>query len=69
MKAINTINEVRAESSKISKNGNGRTAVIVETPFSANKSIYGVQFWTVEMIDKQTAINTDKSISTFIQIL
>jgi hypothetical protein len=69
MKAQNTIQEVRNSSAKISKEGNGRIAVIVETPFSSRKSVYGVQFWTKEMIELGTTENTDNTISKFIEIL
>ena len=69
MKAQNTIQEVRNSSTKISKESNGRTSVIVETPYSARKSVYGVQFWTREMIAAGVAKNTDNTVSRFVEIL
>ena len=69
MKGQNTIQEVRNSSTKISKESNGRISVIVETPYSARKSVYGVQFWTKEMIEAGTAKNNDNTVSKFIEIL
>ena len=69
MKATNTIKEVRKSSLKITKESNGRIAVIVLTPYSARKADYGIQFWTPEMIENGTSKNSDNTVSTFIEKL
>lgn len=69
MKATNTINEVRESGLKLTKESNGRIAVIVLTPYSARKANYGIQFWTSEMIKLRYSKNTDNSISTYIEKL
>lgn len=70
MKYCNTIEEVREGDIKAKAlNGNGRTAVIVETEFSPGVSNYGTQFWTDEMIKAGISKNTDKTISTFVEKL
>jgi len=69
MKANNTISETRQSGAKLTKESNGRTAVIVLTPYSARKANYGIQFWTPEMIAAGTAKNSDNTISTFIENL
>lgn len=69
MKSNNTINEVRESGLKITKEINGRIAVIVLTPYSARKSNYGIQFWTPQMIEIGTSKNTDNTTSTLIEKL
>lgn len=70
MKTINSIEEIRNESSKISRTiTNNRFAVIVLTPFSKTKQQYGVQFWTNEMIECGVSENSDKSKSTYCEKL
>jgi hypothetical protein len=69
MKFQNTIAQVREESTMISREGNGRLAVIVSTCYSKGKSSYGVQFWTPEMIAGGTSCNTDRSVSIFVDTL
>ena len=69
MKATNTIQQIIEESSNIERIVNDRIAVIVLTNFSARKAIYGVQFWTSEMISNGQSINTDNTISRYIQTL
>ena len=70
MKYSNTIEEVREGDIKAKAlNGNGRTAVIVETEFSAGMSNYGTQFWTEEMIKAGASENTDRTKSKFVEKL
>jgi hypothetical protein len=69
MKTDNTIKEVRESGKKLFKNGNNRIPVIVLTEYSKNKGTYGIQFWTNNMINIGTSVNTDKTISSFIEIL
>ena len=69
MKVQNTIQQVRNSSTKISKESNCRISVIVETPYSTIKSVYGVKFWTKEMIETGMSKNTDNTVSKFIEIL
>ena len=69
MKANNTVNEVRDSGLKLTKESNGRIAVIVLTPYSTRKANYGIQFWTPEMIEVGTSKNTDNTTSTFIEKL
>ena len=68
MKTTNTIAEVRVSKNKLSAT-NGLFPVIVLTPYSAKKQQYGVQFWTPAMISIGTSVNTDGSVSKFIEIL
>jgi hypothetical protein len=69
MEHNNTVEETRNDHAKICKEISGRIAVIVSTPYSARKAHYGVQFWTPEMIEARTSVNTDKTVSTFIENL
>ena len=70
MKYNNTIEEVREVDIKAKAlNGNGRTAVIVETEFTPGGSNYGTQFWTDEMIKAGVSENTDKTISKLVEKL
>jgi hypothetical protein len=69
MKAINTIQEVRENNQKAAGFSNGRHAVIVTLPISARRFQYGVQFWTLEQIEKGQSINSDNSISKFVEVL
>ena len=70
MKYSNTIEEVREGDIKAKAlNGNGRTAVIVETEFTPGISKYGTQFWTNEMIKAGISENTDRTTSIFAEIL
>ena len=69
MKTNNTVNEVRNSGLKLTKESNGRIAVIVLTPYSARKANYGIQFWTPEMIEVGTSKNTDNTTSIFIEKL
>lgn len=41
----------------------GRTPVVVKTNVPGGDSVFGVQFWTDEMIKTGTSINTDKTVS------
>jgi hypothetical protein len=65
----NTIAETINDHAKVSKEMNGRIAVIVSTPYTARKASYGVQFWTPEMIEAGKAENTDRTVSIYIQNL
>jgi len=65
----NTVEETRNDHAKVCKESNGRIAVIVSTPYIARKANYGVQFWTPEMIEAGKSVNTDRTISTFIENL
>ncbi len=69
MKTTNTIAEVRQSHSKLSKETNGRLAVIVLTDYSPRKQQYGVQYWTPEMIALGNSKNTDRTNSKFISNL
>lgn len=69
MTTTNTAAQVREESSKISREVNGRAAVIVCTGISARKAYYGVQFWTPEMIAAGSSVNTDRTVSVFVENL
>lgn len=64
-----TVQQIKKESIKLSKEVNGRFAVIVKTPYSQRKSTLGVQYWTKEMIATGTSKNTDKTTSTLIELL
>ena len=65
---LNTIAEIRATHANLTKVGD-RFPVIVLTVYSAKQQIYGVQFWTTQMISQGSQINTDKTISKFFQFL
>jgi len=69
MKINNTITEVRKSGNRLLKKSNSRISVIVLTPYSTTNANYGIQFWTTEMIKIGTSINTDNTISTFIEKL
>jgi hypothetical protein len=69
MKAINTIQEVRENNAKAAGFSNGRHAVIVTLPISARRFQYGVQFWTELQIVQKQVINSDNSISKFVEML
>ncbi len=60
------INQVRKDHGKLPKQSYDRTAVIVKT--EGCKSL-GVQFWTQSDIEKGFGVNSDKSISHFVEIL
>lgn len=64
-----TAQQVREESINLSKEVNGRFAVIVKTSYSPRKSTMGVQYWTKEMIASGTSKNTDNTTSTLIELL
>jgi hypothetical protein len=65
---MNQINEVRQSHSKLNKTVNGRIAVIVKTT-CWGESIIGVQYWTPDMIAKGFSINSDKTVSKFLEKL
>lgn len=65
----NTIEKVREESAKLSKQVGDRVAVIVETVVTVRKSGYGIQYWTKEMIVAGKSTNTDRSESFFVEAL
>ena len=46
-----------------------RLAVIAYTEYEKGKFVYGIQFWTQEMIDQGVSINTDRTESIFIEQL
>lgn len=69
MTTTTTAQQVREESVKLSKEVNGRLAVIVKTPYSQRKSAMGVQYWTKEMITIGVSKNTDNTTSTLIELL
>lgn len=56
------------ESSRIPREVNGRFACIVRTEANGDYW-FGVQFWTPEMIEGGSTINTDRTRSLFIQKL
>jgi len=60
------INQVRKDHAKLTKQTNGRTAVIVKTD---GRKDLGVQFWTQDDIEKGFGVNSDKSISRLVEIL
>ena len=68
MKTTNTIAEVRQGNNKLTAT-NEMFPVIVLTPYSARKQQYGIQFWTAIMISKGTSVNTDGSVSKFVENL
>ena len=69
MITTNTIAEVRESHTKLSKEVNGRTAVIVLSNYTARKQQYGVQYWTPEMIAVGQSKNTDNTKSIYISNL
>jgi len=69
MKTINTIQGVREDNAKAAGFLNGRQAVIVTLPISARQFQYGVQFWTELQIVQKQVINSDNSISKFVEVL
>ena len=69
MKTINTIQETRKNNQKAVGFSNGRQAVVVTLPILNLKFQYGVQFWTPEQIEKGESINSDNSISKFVETL
>jgi len=62
---MRTTQEVRETHSGVANQVNGRVAVIVETQVSKRKRIFGVQFWTSDMVSAGISINTDGSASAF----
>ena len=44
-------------------NVSGRTPVVVKTNVPGGNTVFGVQFWTDEMIKTGTSTNTDKTVS------
>lgn len=69
MKANNTIEQVRKESSKITKKVNNLFAVIVLTQYSKSKFNYGIQYWSDEMISRKVSKNEDNTTSIYCELL
>ncbi len=69
MKSTNTIEEVKQSHKKLANMTGDRFAVIVTTNISKTKSQFGVQYWTKKMIEVGFSENTDKTISTFVELL
>lgn len=68
MKSLNTIQEIKQSHSKISNMTGDRFAVIVTSNISKTKSQFGVQYWTKKEIEIGFLTNTDKTISTFVEL-
>lgn len=66
---INTKEQARKEGHGLPKETNGVIAVIVLTAIDAKLSKYGIQYWTLEEIEKGSIKNTDRTISTFVERL
>lgn len=68
MTTIRTSNELRQEMNNKVFSSSLRIPVIVTIPFSKRKQDLGLQFWTKEMIANGNSINTDGTISKFVEL-
>jgi hypothetical protein len=69
MKTIRTSSQVREGlNNKSFSESNGLTAVIVTIPFSSKKQDLGVQFWSDSDLSNGFVINTDSTVSRFVDI-
>lgn len=63
------IKNIRKSHRKAPKWNYGSFPVIVQNKYENNKSTYGVQYWTPEMIDTGKAENPDKTVSHYVALL
>jgi hypothetical protein len=65
---INTIKAELAEGKKLIPI-NSRVPVIVKTIYGHSGVLFGVQYWSEEMVNNGCATNTDGSISHFMEMI
>lgn len=68
MTTLRTPQQVREGMNNKTFSISDRTPVIVTIPVSKRKQDLGVQFWTNEMIEKGESLNTDNTVSKFVEL-
>ena len=68
MTTLRTPQQVREGMNNKTFPSSDRIPVIVTIPFSKRKQDLGVQFWTKEMISKGESLNTDNTVSKFVEL-
>jgi hypothetical protein len=68
MKTLRTPQQVRESINNRTFLNLDKIPVIVTIPFSKRKQDLGVQFWTKKMINKGEVVNSDNTVSRFVEL-